>query len=118
MHGSVPHPDGAVVVLTTVENTDQARSLARDLVSRRLAACVTALPARSVYSWEGGVHEDAEVLLLIKTSPQNVDYLEHFLQESHPFELPEFLVLPVGRGSQRYLDWLHDATQPIDTEEG
>ncbi len=105
-------------MLTTVENTDQARSLARDLVSRRLAACVTTLPARSVYSWEGGVHEDAEVLLLIKTTPRNVDDLQRYLEESHPYELPEFLVLSVERGSHRYLDWLHDATQPIDTEEG
>jgi periplasmic divalent cation tolerance protein len=119
MRGANPQPGGAVVVLTTVRDTNQAGSLARDLVSRRLAACVTALPSvRSTYSWENAVHEDEEVLLVIKTPSERLDELQQFLEDRHPYELPEILVLPVERGSVRYMDWLRAATHSTDTEEG
>ena len=111
-------PD-ATVVLTTVGNIDQAGALARDLVSRRLAACVTALPsARSVFVWKGIVQEEDEVLLLIKTPTERLPELEQHLRERHPYDLPEFLALPVAHGSDPYLAWLRNATRSGTTEEG
>jgi periplasmic divalent cation tolerance protein len=112
-------PCGAAVVLTTVGDSEQARSLARDLVTHRFAACVTSLPgAHSVFAWDGSVQEESEHLLLIKTHPDRLDDLQRYLAERHPYQLPEFLVLPAERGSTAYLQWLHDATRPIEMEEG
>ena len=119
MSGDLPHPGGAVVVLTTVGNAEQAGSLARGLVSNHLAGCATAIPgACSTYFWEGRIHQDSEILLIIKTMPDRLDALERFLNDQHPYQLPEFIVLSVQHGSPRYLDWLRAVTGGPNAEEG
>lgn len=103
------HPD-AVIVLTTWPASGDAAALAATLVGERLAACVNVLPEmESVYSWKGQVERDRECQLLIKTSAARLDALRQRLLALHPYEVPEFLVLPVAGGSDAYLGWLHAA---------
>lgn len=55
--------------LTTVGSEEDAARIARHLVETKAAACVSIVaPVRSVYSWKGEVHDEAEWLLLIKTA--------------------------------------------------
>jgi periplasmic divalent cation tolerance protein len=90
-----------VVVTTTTPTVEEANSIARALVERRLAACVQLVdPIRSVYRWEGEVHEDPEVLLAS---------IERLLRELHPYEVPELLSVPVAGGSAAYLRWLDES---------
>lgn len=108
----VPVSSPPVLVLVTWPADRAADTLARTLVEERLAACVNVLAdMRSVYRWEGVVHEDAERQLLIKTTADRLEALEARVAALHPYEVPEFLVLPVGGGSDKYLDWLHAATR-------
>ena len=59
----------ARVVFCTVPDEAVAAELARGLVHERLAACVNVVPGlRSFYWWQGEVQDDAELLLIIKTS--------------------------------------------------
>jgi periplasmic divalent cation tolerance protein len=103
----------AHVVLCTAPNADEARRLARAVVEARLAACVNLLPAvRSIYRWEGEVHEDEEVLLVVKTAADRVEALVAFLVEHHPYEVPEAIALPITAGSEPYLAWVRDETRP------
>jgi periplasmic divalent cation tolerance protein len=97
----------AVVVLTTVAADFDARALAYALVEARVAACVNILPAvHSVYRWEGRVTDDAEQLLVIKTSAERVDALRAALFEKHPYDVPEFVVLTIDQTSEAYGAWL------------
>jgi periplasmic divalent cation tolerance protein len=97
----------ARIVLSTAGSPEEAASIARELVERRVAACVSRLPGLiSVYRWQGAVEEAGEVLLLIKTSEERLPALEAALRELHSYEVPEFLVLPVAAGSHAYLEWL------------
>jgi periplasmic divalent cation tolerance protein len=104
----MPHADPeARIVLTTAADQDEAARLARTLVEEGLAACATIVPgAQSIYRWEGKVEHAAEVLILIKTRAPQLAALEARLHALHSYLTPEFLVLPVDSGSQRYLDWL------------
>jgi periplasmic divalent cation tolerance protein len=96
----------AVVVLTTLGADADAAALARTLVDERLAACVNVLPVMlSMYRWKGAVEQDREQQLVIKTSPGSLPALEARIRELHPYELPEFLVLPAS-GSTAYLAWI------------
>ena len=102
-----------VVVLTTVAADFDARPLARELVERRLCACVNIVPAlTSVYRWEGAVAEDGEQLLIIKTLEARVDELREVLFAMHPYAVPELVVLPITRTSEAYGAWLADASTP------
>lgn len=96
-----------VVVLTTVGADFDARALARELVETRVAACVNILPAiHSVYRWEGRVTGDDEQLLVIKTTDARVEELREELFQRHPYDVPEFVVVPVESVSEAYGAWL------------
>jgi periplasmic divalent cation tolerance protein len=107
---AVTTPD-YVIVLTTVPADADGRALARTLVDERLVACVNLLaPMDSVFRWEGQVEEEREQQLVMKTSQPRVAALWDRLRELHPYEVPEFLVVPILDGSDAYLRWVGEST--------
>ena len=104
------HTD-AVVVLTTIANSDEGVSLIRELLDRRLIACGTVLPgARSIYRWEGKIADEVEAVLLLKTRSGCVEGLRRAFAEVHPYKVPELLAIPVTGGLERYLGWINSET--------
>jgi periplasmic divalent cation tolerance protein len=102
--------DQLVIVLTTLPATHDAVAFARTLVDERLAACVNLLPPMtSCYRWEGRVHEDAERQLVIKTTRGRVGILQHRIAALHPYEVPEFLVVPIVEATKAYSAWLRQS---------
>jgi periplasmic divalent cation tolerance protein len=100
-----------VIVLTTVGADFDTRPLARELVGQRLAACVNIVPAvTSIYRWQGRVDEESEQLLVIKTVDANVEELRAALFARHPYDVPEFVVLPIASTSEAYGAWLLEST--------
>ncbi len=93
-------------VITTVASEEEARTLARQALAARLAACVQIHPCFSLYHWQGKVEEDQEVRCLFKTRRDLVTPLLELLAGIHPYEVPEILAVPVEAGHQPYLDWL------------
>lgn len=99
-----------MIVLTTIGGGDDAAALARVLVEERLVACVNILSGlTSVYRWQGGIEQDAEQQLVMKTTRDRVPALEARLRGLHPYDVPEFLVLDVDGGGADYLAWLREA---------
>ena len=102
---------GCVIVFTTIGSTADGRELASILVNERLAACVNVLgEMESVYRWKGAVENDRERQLIIKTTAERLPALKTRLHEIHTYDVPEFIVLPVIGGSDRYLNWLREST--------
>ena len=102
-----------VVVLSTVGADFDARALARELVEQRLVACVNIIDRlQSIYRWEGKVAEDGEQLLVMKTIEERVAALKEALFARHPYDVPEFLVLPIERIEGPYREWLLEAVAP------
>jgi periplasmic divalent cation tolerance protein len=101
-----------VIVLTTLPIDADGRGFGRRLIEERLAACVNLLPQmESVFRWEGQVEQDSERQVIIKTSRDRVAALWERIREVHPYETPEFVVLPIIDGSDAYLRWLGEATR-------
>lgn len=99
-----------VVVLTTLPADADAAAFGRALVDQRLAACVNLLPAmESIYRWEGRVEQESERQLVIKTSRDRLDALWERVRDLHPYEVPEFLVLPIVEGNEAYLRWIGES---------
>lgn len=104
-----------LLVLTTCGNARDAGNLAETLVARRLAACVNRLEGvLSTYRWEAAIHNDCEVLLLIKTTAARFNEVESSIKELSGYELPEVLAVPIDGGSAEYLQWLTAAVGPED----
>jgi periplasmic divalent cation tolerance protein len=97
-------------VTTTVGSLAEAQALAREIIAQRLAACVQLEPGLiSFYRWEGRQHEEPEVRLVIKTSPGSEGALQEFIARRHPYEVPQFLVVPM-RASEAYAAWVRSET--------
>jgi periplasmic divalent cation tolerance protein len=102
----------ALLVFTTLPSADKAAELAKLLVNERLVACANLLPAiRSIYRWQGELHDENEVLVLLKTRAEHLERLKLRILEVHPYEVPEVLAVPVESGYQPYLDWLAGETK-------
>lgn len=108
-----------LVVLATFPSEESARQIGTALVSRQLAACVNLVPGvRSIYRWDGRVQEDAEVLAVIKTTSRRFTALRDALVESHPYDVPEVLAIPVAAGFEGYLAWVRGACSISDGTPG
>ena len=100
-----------VLVLTTLGADIEPSTIALRLVEERLAACVNVLPEmESFFRWHGAVERARERQLIIKTRAACLPDLEKRLHELHPYELPEFLVIPITAGSESYLRWVDSST--------
>ena len=100
------------LVLVTAPDLRTARALARAALAARLVACVNLVPrVESHYWWQGKVESAAEVLLVIKTRKSHLAPLEKLILKAHPYDTPELLVLPLGSGTHRYLEWLATSTR-------
>jgi len=95
------------VVLVTAPDLKTARALARAALEARLIACANLVPrVESHYWWQGRLERGAEVLLVLKTTRARLAALEELVLARHPYDTPEFLVLPLQAGTARYLAWL------------
>jgi periplasmic divalent cation tolerance protein len=104
--------DTPLLILSTAPDADVGARLARGLVEAHLAACVNLVPGvRSIYRWEGEVQDDPEVQLLIKSRRGRFAALASWLEEHHPYDVPEIVALPIATGSPAYLEWVGAQTR-------
>jgi periplasmic divalent cation tolerance protein len=97
---------GYGIVLVTTASQEEGEAIASALVESKLAACVTLLPVRSLYTWQGKVNSEEEWQLIIKTDLSQFSVLEAKIKELHSYQVPEIIALPIVAGSQSYLDWI------------
>ncbi len=95
------------IALVTAPDLKTARSLARAALQKHLVACANLIPKiESHYWWKGKIERGHEVLMILKTTNVKLPALEKLVVAKHPYDTPEFIVLPITRGSKKYLDWL------------
>jgi periplasmic divalent cation tolerance protein len=95
------------VALVTAPSHDVAEHIVRTVVEENLAACGNIVPAVvSIYRWEGAIERADEVLIVFKTARATVPKLMARVQELHPYEVPEVLVLPIEAGLPSYMKWV------------
>lgn len=95
------------LMLTTVSSREEASTIASELVSRRLAACVNIVgPISSVYRWQGAVENSEEFLLIIKSTEAQFRPIQSALGELHSYQLPELISFTIDAGAESYLDWI------------
>jgi periplasmic divalent cation tolerance protein len=101
-----------VLILTTLPAAADAGAFAEAIVESHLAACVNLLPVmESVYRWDGRVQRDSERQLIVKTSRDRVSALWERVRDLHPYDVPEFIVLPIVDGNDAYLRWIGESTR-------
>ena len=97
-------------MLITCGSAEESRAIARHLVQNQLAAGVQIVPIESVYTWEGEVVEDDEVLLICKTRRDRYREIESSVRGMHSYEVAPIYMIEMSEGNRPYLDWIDDAT--------
>ena len=101
------NPHRLLVVVTSLPNLDAAKGLARVLVEKNLAACVQLMDGiQSIYYWEGKICEEHEVLLSAKTIESKWLEISAFIQNAHPYDLPEILAFSPEQYEKQYGKWV------------
>lgn len=99
-----------VLVISTFPDHLAAETAATEWIRKKLVGCVNITPLlTSVYEWKGDVVRTSEVMLLMKTHKDKLVALEKELVAIHPYDTPEFVVLPIAYASLDYLKWLDKA---------
>jgi periplasmic divalent cation tolerance protein len=100
-----------LIVFITASGEDEAAKISRALVEARLAGCVNIIKnIRSIYSWQGKIEDEKEVLMVAKTQKPLFDSLMKRVKELHSYTVPEIIALPITQGSEDYLKWLKEVT--------
>ena len=102
--------NGYSLIITTTANKEDARKIARLLVEKQLAACGQIFPIESIYSWQGKICEENEAMLFIKSKTALFDEIKAAIKESHVYEVPEIIQMPITDGLPDYLKWINDCT--------
>ena len=97
---------GALLLLSTCGNPDEARRIAKILVDEHLVSCVNIVKVNSVYRWKDQAEESQEHLLIAKTRLSTYEKAEKRIRALHRYELPEIIALRIEKGYAPYLDWI------------
>jgi len=100
--------DTMIIILTSVNQEEQAQWIAQQLLEQHLAACVQQTSGASTYHWQGKLECSREYYLHIKTSVALQEKLVLWLEKHHPYDVPEIIVLE-GLCSKHYGQWLHSS---------
>jgi len=101
-----------ILVFITVPNREQGEAIAEALVQEKWAACVNILPSvRSIFSWQGEIRREEELLLLAKSRRDLFPALAARVKELHSYTVPEIIALPILEGWEEYLRWVQESTQ-------
>jgi periplasmic divalent cation tolerance protein len=99
-------------VVVTAGDAGALAGLTRLLVEERLAACGQAVAAiRSIYRWQGDVHDEPEARVMLHTRRALVPALVERIRQLHPYAVPCVIALPLVAGNPDYLRWVVEETR-------
>lgn len=106
-------------VCVTAPDPDWLAELTTRLVTDRLAACghITG-PIRSIYRWQGTIHDEPETRVALHTRRTLIPAIVAAVQAVHPYELPGIFALPLIDASPAYAQWIRDETTPEPAQAG
>jgi periplasmic divalent cation tolerance protein len=98
-------------VIITAASQDWLISFTRSLVEDRLVACGQHIASiRSVYRWDGKIHDDHETRVALHTRASLVQQVIDRTRQAHPYDVACILAIPVAAGNPDYVQWVIDET--------
>jgi periplasmic divalent cation tolerance protein len=101
------HSAQNVIIFITTAAGEQAHTIANLLLQHRKVACVNILPGvTSLFWWNGTIDAAEESLLIAKTTASRIDDVVRLVKESHRYDIPEVIAMPIVGGNCDYLEWI------------
>jgi len=99
------------IVITYIDDENEAKRITEALLNDRLAACVSIFPCKSRYWWKNEIHEADEFILFIKTKENLIHEVIEKIKELHKYELPVIDVIDVEKTNKGVDEWVNEVTK-------
>ena len=103
-----------VIILSTFPDEGSSILLAKELINKKLCACINLTKVRSLYNWKNKLEDREEYLVLFKSTTSTVEELKSNIKRAHPYEVPEIVEIRMNKVSKSYLSWLAESTNKIE----
>jgi periplasmic divalent cation tolerance protein len=98
-------------VIITADSDEWLINFTRSLVKDHLVACGQHIaPIRSIYRWEGTIHDDREVRVALHTRASLLQQVIDRTRQAHPYDVPCILAIPIEGGNLDYVQWVISET--------
>tara|TARA_B100000242_G_scaffold56402_1_gene33789 strand:- start:79 stop:384 length:306 start_codon:yes stop_codon:yes gene_type:complete len=95
-----------LIMITTESSKAKALRLAKLLIQKKLAACVSLKKIFSIYEWHDQIEETKEFEIIIKSKPEFKDELIDFLNKNSTYDLPQ-IIYKKYNAEMKYYEWLN-----------
>lgn len=98
------------MVYSTAPSEEESRRIGRNVIAKKLAACVNIFPIKSIYRWKGEIQEDEEQVLIFKTRSELVSQVIQEIEKECTYDVPCAVSYEMSGGSEKYLKWIGEST--------
>jgi periplasmic divalent cation tolerance protein len=95
-----------LLLVATEYNKKAAKKIAKLLIKKNLAACVSLKDINSIYEWEGKIEEVNEVEIIIKSKAELKNALVVFLQKQMSYDIPQ-IIYKKFNSENKYFNWVN-----------
>ena len=95
-----------LLLITTEYSKKAAKKIAKLLLKKKLAACVSLKDINSIYEWKGVIEEVNEVEIIIKSKPELKNSLIVFLQKKISYDVPQIIYRKFN-SEKKYINWVY-----------
>ena len=93
-------------MITTESNKKNALRVAKLLIQKKIATCVSIKQIFSIYEWNDHIEETKEFEITIKSKPEFKDDLIDYLHKISSYDLPQ-IIYKKYYAEMKYYDWLN-----------
>ena len=103
----------ACEVIITAPDPDWLVELPRFVTDRLCASGHNFQPIRTIYRWQGQVHDTTEGRVALRTRRSLLPQIIQRAKQEHPYEVPSVVAVPIIDGGPDYLRWILEQTEPL-----
>ena len=95
-----------IIIITTESSKTNALRLAKLLIQKKLAACVSMKQIFSIYKWNDDIEETKEFEITIKSKPEFKDDVIDFLHKFSTYDIPQ-IIYKKYHSEMKYYEWMN-----------
>src|SRR3989338_3448697 len=93
------------LIYITCKDEKEAVKISKSLLNKRLIACSNIYPIRSLYRWQGKMHDSKEFAIMAKTKEKNYKKIKEEALKLHSYDVPCILKID-AEANEIYQKWI------------
>ena len=102
--------NGAILISTFSDEKSLIDVSNRLVAEKGICACVNYAPIKSIYMWKSKLHHETEFLAFFKTTFDLAEKLKTEIEDNHPYDVPEVVLIKMSDVSSKYFEWMYENT--------